>query len=93
MTTPELQTRPSVGSAIFQIGAAALLSAVLLVQALRGHRVDWFLWTLFLMIAASGARNLATGTRWRLPIRVLYVGAGTATFIGLVLAVVHDRTA
>jgi len=93
MTPGEIPTRPRDGVALFQISTSATLVAVELVRSLRGHHVDWFMWTLLLMIAASAGSRLATSSRWRVPVRLVFLGSTIATVTGVVLAFFHDRTA
>ena len=93
MTAPQLSARQREGSAIFQIGAVAVLAVIQLVWALRGHPVEWFRWTLLLLIAAGGADRLAAGSEWRLPVRIVSAIAAVATIAGLALAYLHGRAA
>jgi len=55
--------------------------------------MDWFWWTLLLMIATSTVNRLRIRRMWRIPLLVLFALSGAATVTGLVLAVIHDRGA
>lgn len=86
-------TKPPIRAIVFSLGLTLALFIVTVVRALRGHVMDWFWWTLLLMIATSTVNRLRIRRMWRIPLLVLFALSGAATVTGLVLAVIHDRGA
>ncbi len=91
MSATRVPTQPATGAAWFSLCITVALFATTLAWAFRGHRMDWFWWTLLLMVAAGTVARLNVPTRWRLFLRALSLTSAAATGIGLLYAIIRDR--